>query len=111
MSKKTAFMTAYAKLSKSAKAPTARKDVLAVLASSVGISTACASTYLSNVQSGKWTEGSSSKKPAMTIEKIKGMANKELVATYNKKAAKPVVKFRDHATAVRRVSELYGLVA
>lgn len=118
MSKKTAFMTAYAALSAKGPLP-ARKEVLATLAAEVGVSTACASTYLSNVATGKWVEGEvkapkakKERKPKavkMTLESIGAMNGPALVAAYNAKAPKAIAKFRDHATGVRRVAELYGV--
>jgi hypothetical protein len=128
MSKKELTMSVYAELTASGSAKLARKDVLSALSTRVGISKACASTYLSNICSGKWTSepkaakvakvAKSPKTPSgatkhrgLTIDDVTAMSNKDLVAAYNKKAAKPVVKFRDHATGLKRVLDLYGMNA
>ena len=91
---------------------TKRALICAALMSQVGISMACASTYHSNMKRGVWTlENIDSTvdvveqvtAPALDLE---SMSNKQLVELYNKTAAKHVVKFRDHATAVKRVQQL-----
>jgi hypothetical protein len=122
MSKKELTLSAYAELTTSSKgAPMARKDVLAALSARVGISKACASTYLSNIRSGKWTgetakAATKTKTPGvaqargLTTEMVTKMSNKELVAVYNKKSAAPIAKFRDRATGLKRVMTLYKMI-
>lgn len=123
MSKKELTMSVYAELTAAGNLP-ARKDVLETLSTRVGISKACASTYLSNIRSGKWTgepkmkvakvaktPAGATKHRGLTVEAVTNMSNKELVAAYNKKAPTPVVKFRDHATGLKRVMALYKMSA
>lgn len=126
MSKKTVAIAAYKKLSATKSFPTTgRKDIVKHLAGVVGISEACASTYLSNIKTGRWSTETTAvvkkvKKVStakanpkvdvgLTIDDVTRMTGKELVAVFNAKADKPVNKFRDHATAVRRTLTVYGL--
>lgn len=128
MSKKSLIVAAYNALVAAGPLP-ARKDVIANLASAADVSAACASTYLSNIVSGKWATDGSDVKPAkaakpkkvkvaktaaeaapgLTIDAVTAMSNKDLVAAYNAKSDKPVTKFRDHATGVKRTLAVYGL--
>ena len=126
MSKKSIAIAAYTTLSGSATFNTlGRKDVVKHLAGAVGISEACASTYLSNIRTGRWNteptaavakvakvktvKAKKAEATALNVDDVTKMSNTELVAVYNAKAAKPVNKFRDHATAVKRTLAAYGL--
>jgi hypothetical protein len=129
MSKKNDFVVKYVALkSNSAFKDAKRGEVVAELSKEVGISVACASTYLSNVASGKWKlDGSDvkeravkapktpkaprAKKNAMTAEAIAAMDTKTLVATYNGKAEKPVKKFANREAGIKRVMGLFGMKA
>lgn len=118
MSKKTEVIAVFVKASTSpATTNWSRKDWIAHLSYEVKISNACASTYLSNINSGKWSvEGSTKKvvtkvvKPAKSgIDEINAMTNKELVEHFNLFSPKPVAKFRDRATGIKRTLAVCGL--
>jgi hypothetical protein len=117
MSKKNVFVSAYNTLkSEDGFATLKRGAVVSKLASAAGISAACASTYLSNVRSGKWSatveeKAPKAKKAGLTIEEVSAMTGKALVEAYNKKAEVKVAKFRDRATGLKRVMSLYGLTS
>ena len=119
MSKKSVIMALVAGMA----VDMARKDKIAAITATTGVSAALASTYLSNINTNKWTDepkaakepkvkvakAKKSAKAGLTIDAINAMSSKELVEAFNKKADKPVTKFRDHTTAVKRTLDVYGL--
>ena len=117
-----------------------RKDVIAAMVAKAGLSPAGASTYFHNFRTGLWVittptpqqeevvaETSTAEEvvveapaeevvveaPAEEVVAVdySVMSKAQLVALYNSKATKHVVNFRDHATAVRRVTELFAPAA
>ncbi len=81
-----------------------RKEIMFTMCEKAGLSEAGAATYYNNFKKGLWTLPGVTATPAIDFE---SKTSKELVELYNARAEKPVVKFRDHSTAVRRVTELY----
>ena len=94
-----------------------RKDIMAAFVKETGMSFACATTYYGNFHANIWApvvpvaievqEVEAVVAPVVEVVDYEAMSNKQLVALYNEKAEKPVVKFRDHATAVARTAALY----
>ena len=122
MSKKTSVISVYVNVNNSlASSNWSRKDWVAHLSHEVKISNACASTYLSNIRSGKWstdvaavpakkvTKVKTVKVVKSSIDEITAMSNKQLVERFNQFSPKPVARFRDHATAVKRTLAVCGL--
>ena len=122
MSKKTVAIAAFVKASASpASSNWSRKDWIAHLSHKAKISNACASTYLSNINSGKWSVDTEVPtvdavearvqeiSTAYDIDKIMLMTSKELVEHFNLFSPKPVAKFRDRATGIKRTLAVCGL--
>ena len=121
MSKKTEAIAVFVKTSTSpAVTNWKRKDWVAHLSYEVKISAACASTYLSNIRSGKWSVDQTPAEPAAEpiikeihqsygIDDITKLSNKELVKHFNLFSPKPVTKFRDRATGIKRTLAVCGL--
>ncbi len=84
-----------------------RKEVLSDMVSHAGLSQAGAATYFNNFKKGLWTLPGAEAVAAPAVD-YASMSSKELVELYNARAEKPIAKFRDHATAVRRTAELYA---
>ncbi len=84
-----------------------RKEILFTMCEKAGLSEAGAATYFNNFKKGLWTLPGV-EAVAVPVIDFESKTNKELVELYNAKAATPIVKFRDHATAVRRTAELYA---
>ncbi len=103
-SKKAIAAAVFARLNAAGKT---RKEVLFTMCEEAGLSEAGAATYFNNFKKGLWSLPGATAVATPAID-FESKTNKELVELYNAKAATPIVKFRDHATAVRRTAELYA---
>ena len=104
-SKKTIAASVYAALSTTG---ATRKEIMFEMMERAGLTAPGAATYFNNFKKAIWSlERAGVVTPtAAPVIDYAAMSSKELVAIYNARATKPVAKFRDHATAVRRVTEL-----
>lgn len=102
MSKKSIAATVFAAMSVEGKT---RKEIMEAMMKSAGLSKAGASTYFHNFSHNVWNMDGT--KPA-ELPKVdfESMSNKQLVDFYNERSDKKIVKFRDHATAVKRCEAL-----
>ena len=102
MSKKSIAAAVFATLNAEGKS---RKEIMEAMIEKAGLSKPGASTYFHNFSHNVWNVDGTK---AVELPKVdfSAMSNKQLVDFYNERSDKKIVKFRDHATAVKRCEAL-----
>ncbi len=102
-SKKSIATAIFAALSADQKS---RKEIICAISEQAGLSFGGASVYFNNLRKGQWGLDGKIRKVELPKIDLNALSNKQLVDMYNERSEKKIVKFRDHATAVARVTKL-----